>query len=442
MAFFERVSISQLDEYQPFDPWRKTLIFFSQTVPSVRCAATALALMHRDYLDGGCGDLTSRPPDEAPWLHYNRAIGLLLKENGGDSVETKAITLLVCYLFICFDHLTGNDAQAAKHLRGGVEISRNLDKAVRMGYSETSGGAELSGIRELVSQVTRQIRRLDNQAATFLVDWEPDDDFQDSHISSQLSPVGGGAFQSLGEAFEHLQTLVARVMRLRWMDQQQVVPTLDLGPTLRPPKDSIREQLRTWSSLFENMLRPESRYSGTYLTADGPLESLVRLQSTIAWILLDSYGPGRELEYDAFLPQFQQCVALAGDVHAKYYTGTTRPTFKPEIGILPVLYIIGVKCRHPMVRREVLNILRRKTIREAIWESRSVARIVERVIEIEESSCAEDQRGFLGMVQIPVSQRIEALSFVHVLRGTLVAQIDIYYTFCAREGLHTESLVI
>ena len=137
MCFFEYISIKHLNEYQPCESWRKTLMFFSQTVPSVRHAAIALALIHRNYLDRDSSDRVHQPqslkdwlPDKAPLLHYNRAIQLLLSQEIGDSTEITAITLLVCYLFTCFDHLAGNYIQAMKHLRGGVELSRNIDKAI------------------------------------------------------------------------------------------------------------------------------------------------------------------------------------------------------------------------------------------------------------------------------------------------------------------------
>jgi hypothetical protein len=149
------------------------------------------------------------------------------------------------------------------------------------------------------------------------------------------------------------------------------------------------------------------------------------------------------MDYDNFLPQFQQCVALAGDVAAAHelYSGPLRPTFTPEIGIIPVLYIIGVKCRHPMVRREVLSILRRQPTQEAVWNSISAARVVERVIEIEEGGFGQGQM-IQSMDQIAVCQRIEAMSWVHVASGQSAARLDISYTFCAREGLHIESLLI
>jgi hypothetical protein len=437
MCFFEYISIKHLNEYRPCESWRKTLIFFSQTVPSVRYAAIALALIHRNYLYRDQPQ-SSRDclRDNAPLFHYNQAIRLLLNQENGDSTEATAVTLLVCYLFTCFDHLAGNYVQAVKHLRGGVELSRNIHKAI-LNNNSTYDDSELSGVGTLICQVTRQIRRLDMQAVAFLVDWTPVD-IQETFMS-QLPP-SDGTFRSLDLAADHLQTLVVQVMRLR-NTEQQISPMVKKPPSLSSLKDIVLGQLGTWSTSFKNTLQQGRSYgtdSETY-----PLVSLLRLQHTIASTLLSCCGPGREMDYDNFLPQFQQCVALAGEVAAAHerYSESLRPTFTPEIGIIPLLYIIGVKCRHPMVRREVLSILRRQPTKEAVWDSISAARVVERVIEIEEGGFCEGQM-MQSMEQIAVFQRIETLSWVHVTSGQSAARLDISYTFCTREGLHIESLLI
>ncbi|KAK7428993.1 hypothetical protein QQZ08_004400 [Neonectria magnoliae] len=433
MGVFEYMSIKHLNEYNPCESWRKTLMFFSQTVPSVRHAAIALALIHRKHLDRDSGDPWL--PDNAPLLHYNRAIQLLLNQESGDSTETTAITLLVCYLFTCFDHLAGNFVQAIKHLRGGVELSRNIDKAI-LNNNSTYDDAKPSGVCTLICQAARQIRRLDMQAVTFLVDWTPAD-IQES-LLSQPSP-SDSAFRSLDQATDHLQILIARVMRLRHTEQE-MSPMGKMPPSSSSVEDIVRGQLETWSSLFENMLQQGSSYETD--SEIHPLISLLRLQHTIVWILISNYGSGREMDYDNFLAQFQQCVALAGDVAAAHerFSGSLKPTFTPEIGIVPVLYLIGVKCRHPVVRREVLSILRRQPIREAVWDSILVARVVERVIEIEEGGSGSGEVT-QSMEQIPAWQRVETMSWVYV-SGQSAARLDIKYTFCAREEIHTEPLMI
>lgn len=433
MGFFEYISIKHLNEYRPNEIWRKTLMYFSQTVPSVRYAATALALVNRSYLDRDYGKRAHQfSPNKDALFYYNRAIHLLLNQESGDSAETTAITLLVCYLFICFDHLAGNYVQAMKHLRGGVELSRNIDKTTL--NNNTSDDTKSSAVRTLICQVTRQIRRLDTQAATFLVDWTPID-VQETLMPNLLS--SNNAFRSLDQAADHLQILVARVMGLRNAEQEMYFTGEMLPPPPSSVKDNILRELETWSNLFENMLQ-QGKSHETDAEAY-PLIPLLRLQYAITWTLLSSYGSGREMEYDNFLPQFQQCVALADDLVAAHerYSGSLKPTFTPEIGVLPVLYIIGVKCRHPVVRRKVLSILRRQPIREAIWDSISVAGIIERVIEIEESE-SEKREMIQSMDQIAVWQRVEALSWIQ----ESAVRVDITYTFCRREGLHHETLMV
>lgn len=443
ICFFRDISIKDLNEYRPCEPWRKTLMFFSQTVPSVRHAAIALALIHRNYLDRHSNDrvcqvssLTHRLPDKAPLFHYNRAIQLLLNPESGDSAEVTAVTLLVCYLFTCFDHLAGDNVQAVKHLCGGVALSHDNDNTTL--NSCTYDDAQSSGVPAVIYQVTRQIRRLDIQAVMFLVDWTPTN-IQETFMSHVA--LFDGAFRSFDQAADHLQVLVAQVMRLRNKDQQ-MFPTGAMSALSSSLKDIVLGRLETWSSLFESFLQQGSPSESDFET--DRLVSLLRLQHTITWTLLSVCGPGREMDYDNFLPQFQQCVTLAGEVAAAHqrYSGSSRSTFTPEIGFLPFLYIIGVKCRHRTVRREVLSILRWQLIQEAAWDSISTSRVVERVIEIEESGATWEEQMIQPREQIPVGHRIEALSYKYILRGQSAARLDITYTLCAREGIHIESLMI
>ncbi|KAH7316884.1 hypothetical protein B0I35DRAFT_393912 [Stachybotrys elegans] len=424
MSFFEYISIKHLNEYQPCQSWRRTLMFFSQTVPSVRYAALAVALMHRNFIHS-----RHRMLGHTPLACYNRAIQLLLEQQASGSMEKTAITLLVCYLFTCFEHLAGNDPQAMKHLRGGVEMSRQISQSLLESINVYDESA-LSCERELVCQVIRQIRRLDMQAVLFLVDWTP----ADVHdiLTSQLLPAES-AFQSLDQAAEHLQVLTARVMRLRNSGQSDS-PTD--GVSMSPwTKDVVLEQLDAWLRLFNNTLQQrafEKDNSEAYC-----LVSLLRLQHTMAWTYISSHGPGREMEFDKFLSQFQTCVAMADDISTTHerYAGSLKPTFTPEIGILPILYIIGVKCRHPIVRRQALRIIRRQPIREAAWDSVSTAAIVERVIEIEES-------GLVLTGEIPVWKRIEYVSWIHQVEGLAPVRLDMEYTFCTQQEVHKETLVL
>lgn len=441
MGFFGDISIEHLNEYHPCESWRKNLMFFSQTVPAVRHAATALALIQRRCMDrDSCGLV--RPsssegwlPDQAPLLHYNRAIELLLNQESGDSIQITAVTLLVCYLFTCFDHLACNYVQALKHLRGGVELSRSINKTIKANNSTRDTG--FLEFRTLICHLTRRIGRLDMQAVMFLVDWTPADIHES--FMSQLSPHNG-VFGSLEQAADQLQILTSRVMGLR-NAEQETSATDQISQPSSSPRNVISEQLESWSSLFETTLQQTCSYQPDLRA--GPLVSLLRLHYTMARILVRTHATGREMDYDELLPEFQQCLALADEVATanERCSSSPQPKFTPEIGIIPVLYMAGAKCRHPTVRREVVNLLRRQPIREAVWDSNSTARVLERIIEIEEGEPVQGGTT-RSMDEIAAWQRIETLSWIHVVDGQSPGRLDLTYTFCTREGTYTEALAI
>lgn len=277
-------------------------MFFSQTVPSVRHAAIALALIHRNYLDRHFNDRVYQPPslkDRLPdkaLLHYNRAIQLLLDPESGDSAEITAVTLFVCYLFTCFDHLAGDNVQAVKHLRGGVALLRSIDNATLNNC--TYDDAQASGFHAIICQVTKQIRRLDMQAVMFLVDWTPVN-IQETFMSHLT--LFDSTFRSLDQAADHLQILVAQVMRLCHTDQQ-MSPTGTMPALSSSLKDLVLGQLEIWSSLFENLLQQGSSSEPDFAT--DPFVSLLRLHHTIAWILLSGCGPAEKWTMTISCPSF------------------------------------------------------------------------------------------------------------------------------------------
>lgn len=434
MSFFEQISIKGLNEYQHGESWRNTVMFFSRTVPSVRHAAVALALMHRSQLDLQSGQLRSSTDwSRDALLHYNHAIRSLVQQMDDPCTDSRSVALLVCYLFYCFDHLAGNDIGAVKHLRAGVDISHNINK-IMLNNDPTYDDSHLSTDGMVIRQISRQIRRLDMQAPMMLVEWIPAG-IQEA-ATSQF-PISENGFLSLDQATDVLQLILAKAMRLFWEEQERSLPgviplplsSLALGQTLL-------EQLEKWSGLFESLLQRD--LSLLLDTTAYTQVTLLRLQHTIAWILLSSLGPGGEIEYDNFTPQFQQCVALAKDIVAarEVMSESMQPTFTPEVGIIPVLYIIGAKCRYAPIRHEVVSILRRRPMQEAVWRSEWAARVVGRIIEIEEGETGR------RMDEIAVWQRVAAVSWLYVVEEHSAPRLDLTYTLCTVEGTHHDSIIL
>lgn len=146
-------------------------------------------------------------------------------------------------------------------LRGGVELSRNIDKPI------------LPNNNTLIYQVRRQIRRLDWQASSYLVDWTPAE-IQETPVSQFTS--SGSAFRSLDEAADRLHILGAQIMRLRNTEKQTPQTPSSIN-------DILFWQLQTWLRLFDIMLRQGS--SDNIDSQASRLISLLRVQHTAITIL-------------------------------------------------------------------------------------------------------------------------------------------------------------
>lgn len=443
LSFFQNVSIPHLSKYRPCDQsWHNTLMYFSQTIPSVRHATIAVALLHRSHLDGNSTYAANHRSSvqETALFHNTRAMQLLLHQSPTDeNSDQMAIVLLVCYLFICFDHLAGTDVQALQHLEAGVKLSCNLMKTLESDR-QANGQSGLSAIDTFIRQVANRIRRLDMQTTMFLTDRTP--------ISVQVTSnthliASNDAFWSVDQATDSLLPLIARVMQIFYASHE--CPRGDIV-SFSPQATATLAEVESWLIRFEAMM--ELQQSGSLLLSAGsgdyPIAALLRLQSTVGTILLKCLGPDREMNYDLFLPQFEECVALARIVMEAHeqYSGQDHPTFTPEVGVLPVLYIIGAKCRHPQIRREIVKILKRQLIREAVWNSIWTAAVLERIIDIEEKILDTERSLVQEMDQITALQRIEAVSWVHVSDAHSTDRLDVTYIFCDQSRVHEESLFV
>ena len=62
-----------------------------------------------------------------------------------------------------------------------------------------------------------------------------------------------------------------------------------------------------------------------------------------------------------------------------------NPQFHLEFGIMSAILFVAARCRDPMVRRKALCLILAAPMQEGIWSSRLAARVIRRLIDIEES---------------------------------------------------------
>ncbi|KAI1181664.1 hypothetical protein F5B17DRAFT_254976 [Nemania serpens] len=428
-------------------------MFFSQTVVCIRHAAIALGAIHRAYI---CDpesvrnyQLPNGRHDNKTFAlyHYNIAIRSLLhsRARSSSSIANTSITLLVCYLFTCFDSLSGSDMQAFRHLRSGIEVLAETQKALH----ETASDSGFSGCDELIRQITEQFRRLDGQAVTFLMDWLPQltPDSMTSNYHYAIPYIEGPLylrFDSLEQAADYLQNLVTRTLTFHHWNE--IYPSPNEGPkaylgplpTARATerRNQLLSQLEGWSLGFAALNSNPVNMSHT----GQRLASMLLLHYNMSHLFLSAYTAGGEMSYDAFMPQFQTAISLAAalanvpptvpnhheaDDRSSVFDlspDAREPSFTLEMGIIPTLYLAGLKCRDPSLRRQVLRILRHTHRRETVWDSFATAHVVQRVMEIEEGWLFAERNVEMGAVaveaaDIPLERRVLATHWSPVCRG-------------------------
>lgn len=107
-----------------------------------------------------------------------------------------------------------------------------------------------------------------------------------------------------------------------------------------------------------------------------------------------------EVEYDAMLADFSGITTDAADL-----LSTPTRHFSIEIGVVPLLYYVGLKCRHPQIRRSALSLLRASPRREAVWDSKGAACVIEEIMRVEEQGIDEVRR----QEDIPLAARVHRM---------------------------------
>lgn len=110
----------------------------------------------------------------------------------------------------------------------------------------------------------------------------------------------------------------------------------------------------------------------------------------------------------------------AAEEIVKLIEGDDRPPFNLETHIGSALYLVARKCRHPLVRRRALEVLKQYLEQDGMWNLRKYYNVALRNMELEERRVSH----------LPVEQRIPE------------DQDRFCETIAADEGFHDNSVSV
>ncbi|OTA56587.1 hypothetical protein K449DRAFT_387321 [Hypoxylon sp. EC38] len=339
----------------PMDPyfWTHLVIQFSTFEPAVRHSVVAISSLY-EQMHANPRSVHLLADNRLALYHYNSAIREL------KSKENEPLVLLVCILFICVEFLLGNREAAIQHCKHGVLILENVESS----YTWT---------KQYLSPIFRRL-------TLFPFFFAPDSTSFPKLIG--LNDQLPASFESIEEAQYYLDGITTRTVHLvrrgdcyRLGDMQNNPVSQDL----LSEQVRIKSMLDEWSSHFTDF-----RYQPS--TPKMPQDMLcnIDLRYEIARIWADTSFEYSENVYDKYLDEFHSMVTRAAELQSSKAPRPDMPKFIFEMGFVPLLFYIVIKCRCLETRLQALSLMRTLGVhRENLWEVSTMYATGRRIIEIE-----------------------------------------------------------
>lgn len=193
-----------------------------------------------------------------------------------------------------------------------------------------------------------------------------------------------GIFSTLSQAREELY-LIIQEARTFCSGISEIKLTQGKDWTANPSQERLSKQIQTKFSMWKSNLTSMPDFSLSSLREHhGELYSIALLAHSHLSIWLSTCLSTYETAYDSFFPIFKSIVEYAGRAIGATRS-KSRPVFVFEARIIPTMFFVAIKCRHPVIRRDAISMLRRGPQVENTWTADSMAQLAELIVAIEES---------------------------------------------------------
>jgi hypothetical protein len=364
--------------------WKRVVLQACHDEPCILHCTVAIAA-----LDKACRDRSSTTSE----AHHRYALCQYSKALKGvreaisrrfDSLRTSLIASL---LIFCFENFHGDMRLALKNIQNAVELMYN--------WLERNGGpatpAGLSTAPNVIEDtLVHAFAKLDVHFSSWIDMPRPARPLNVILAEVQLIPTD---FCSLVESKSYFDYIAARIfgylstLQEHKKDAAQALKTPPCDVNETPPEvlTNVEKELLQWVSAFEPVLKYSRSPEGEkdFVGAATLRIHALTLELSLRAANFEGFSPQF---YDVFLPEYCEIVALCRAVtnHSRFVR-----SYVFDVGIVPILFVVVVKCRDKMVRQEAIAVLKAASPRrEGLWDSMMVAKIGEALIMAEEENIA------------------------------------------------------
>ncbi|OAP64202.1 hypothetical protein AYL99_00174 [Fonsecaea erecta] len=349
--------------------WRLLLPQLSHSDPVIWDAVIALSSLIQHFQSSGRSTVAEISTAPVVKREHRRALAWYGKSIARLRAQlnqpgTRSITAVIsCILYICIECLQDHPSEAIALYQRAVAMTETMaDPENRTWGSTQSESSVQSTVRALLQNMS----------------------------ASQRLPLGRSRvlgdtnFETLAAARDSLYALlfaahdfIVDARTITFNKPKEWTPSSDLIHR----QQQLRKDFLKWRSAFEDMT---SCPDGVSIQDEAEQCSLLHVVYAYYFTLVCTCLSMYETDFDDYLPVFQNLVDHASRIITPR-SEEQRPVFMFETRVIPSLFGVAVKCRHPVIRRQAISLLRHGTQVENTWRADTMADIAEWSVGIEES---------------------------------------------------------
>ncbi|ETI21440.1 hypothetical protein G647_07787 [Cladophialophora carrionii CBS 160.54] len=306
---------------------------------------------------------------------YSKSLHGLQKRMTHGSVSP-GMLMVTCLLYISIECLQDNLDGAMVLYYRALAMNNMLAEKGAGNYS-TTAARDVGSVEGTVQSLLRHMSISKELPASLRK--------VNSHINmtfDSLSEIREEGYLLLDEVHGFLEHIdgIRSIMPKAWL------PTPDLIEWW----EKVRNRIRFLETAIQEVVKRQRRAISECPDED-ELYSTLMLSFNHFYVVVSSSVSMYQTTLDEFMAQFRSIIAYIRRVVAIQRRRSRRPVFVFETRILPALYYVATKCRHPLIRREAIFLLENEAPRmEYIAKAEGMAAVAKRIVGIEEACGSEE----------------------------------------------------
>ncbi|KAI1845853.1 hypothetical protein JX266_007940 [Neoarthrinium moseri] len=370
--------------------WKVLVLQASLAEPAVLHAALALSAAHQNepykgIRDRGDASVILDPEERFVLTHYTKAISHLQPHLAVTEKSSLRVALITCLLFTCTEFLRGHYVSGISHLHNGIKVLETFKFAPKSTGTTPPPSWNFSDY-----WIVETFARLYIGSCLFgqsfpghcpvIPDWTvgfPDVMFHNI----------GQARHSLDWLLEETLVLEQQARNTRTAFSDEDLHLVDFTER----KEHVKSNFESWKRTYE-IASANFDTQDTFL--DPLAHKLLQAYYPMVEIMAARCTESCELNYDAHVGGFLAILARAlanfkiGRSHALAKAlneqGMSLSRSISDMGSIPSLYYVALKCRVRRIRHHALKLLALCSHKEGIWDAKIVTKVAREVVRIEE----------------------------------------------------------